>query len=135
MTQSGLLRVRLYSAKLPHESLSSSVKLLTPPQTKFININLFGLRPKGRPMASGNAYLLVSSMSSKVTREQYVERSKERARLLLRVGQIREAVASMMMDMWKHPNCGVPSEINAIGISAAAVGNAAVARAYIEGFN
>jgi hypothetical protein len=51
------------------------------------------------------------------------------------VGQIREAVASMMMDMWKHPNCGVPPEINAIGISAAAASNVAVARAYIEGFN
>ena len=41
----------------------------------------------------------------------------------------------MMMDMWKHPNCGVPPEINVIGISAAAAGNAAVALAYIEGFN
>jgi hypothetical protein len=40
----------------------------------------------------------------------------------------------MMMDMRKHPNCGVPHEIHAIGISAAAAGNTAVARAYIEGF-
>jgi hypothetical protein len=39
------------------------------------------------------------------------------------------------MDMRKHPNCGVPHEINAIGISAAAAGNVALARAYIEGFN
>jgi hypothetical protein len=86
-------------------------------------------------MASGNAHLLVSSTLSTGTREQYVERSKERARSLLRVGQIREAVASMMMDMWKHPNCGVPPEVNAIGISAAGAGNGAVACAYIEGFN
>jgi hypothetical protein len=69
-----------------------------------------------------------------MTREQCVERSKERALALLRVGRIREAVASMMMDMRKHPNCGVPHEIHAIGISAAAAGNTAVARAYIEGF-
>jgi hypothetical protein len=41
----------------------------------------------------------------------------------------------MMMDMRKHPNCGVPHEIHAIGISAAAAGDAAVVRAYIEGFN
>ena len=41
----------------------------------------------------------------------------------------------MMSDMRKHPNCGVPHEIHAIGISAAAAGDAAVARAYIEGFN
>jgi hypothetical protein len=81
-------------------------------------------------MASGNAHLLVS-----LTREQFIERSKERARSLLRVGRIREAVASMMADMRKHPNCEVPHEIHAIGIFAAAAGDAAVVRAYIEGFN
>ena len=81
-------------------------------------------------MASGNAHLLVS-----LTREQFIERSKERARSLLRVGRICEAVASMMADMRKHPNCEVPHEIHAIGISAAAAGDAAAARAYIEGFN
>ena len=86
-------------------------------------------------MASGNAHMLVSLALSTVPREQYVERSKERAHALLRVGRIREAVASMMMDMRKHPNCGVPHEIHAIGISAAVAGDAAVARAYIEGFN
>ncbi|MGB8015550.1 MAG: hypothetical protein WA756_02540 [Pseudolabrys sp.] len=86
-------------------------------------------------MASENAHLLVSLTLSTVTREQYVEQSKERALALLRVGRTREAVASMMMDMRKHPNCGVPHEIHAIGISAAAAGDAAVARAYIEGFN
>jgi hypothetical protein len=85
-------------------------------------------------MASGNAHLLVSLTLSTVTREQYVERSKERALALLRVGRIREAVAPMMMDMRKHPNCEVPHEIHAIGISAAVAGNA-VASAYIEGFN
>jgi hypothetical protein len=72
---------------------------------------------------------------STVTREQCIEQSKERARSLLRVGRIREAVASMMMDMRKYPNCEVPHEIHAIGISAAAAGDAALARAYIEGFN
>ena len=84
-------------------------------------------------MAS-ETHLLVSLTLSTMTREQYVERSKERALALLRVGRIHEAVASMMMDMRKHPNCGVPHEIHAIGIFAAAAGNAAVARAYIEGF-
>ena len=70
-----------------------------------------------------------------VTREQYVERSKEHALALISVGRIREAVASMMMDMRKYPNCEVPHEIHAIGIYAAAAGDVAVARAYIEGFN
>jgi hypothetical protein len=41
----------------------------------------------------------------------------------------------MMMDMRKHPDCGVPPEVNAIGIFAAEVGDVALARAYIDGFN
>jgi hypothetical protein len=79
---------------------------------------------------------------STMTREQYVERkqyvdgSKERARALLRAGRRREAVASMMMDMRKCPNWGVPlpHAVHAIGILAAAADDAAVTRAYIEGF-
>ena len=78
--------------------------------------------------------MFVSSTLSTVTREQHVERSKERALALLRFGRIHEAVASMMMDTRKYPNCEVPHEINAIGIYAAAAGDAAMARAYIEGF-
>jgi hypothetical protein len=85
-------------------------------------------------MASENAHLLVSLTLSTLTREQYVERSKESALALLGFGRIREAVASMMIDMRKHPDCEVPHEIHAIGIYAAADGDAAVARAYIEGF-
>ncbi len=69
-----------------------------------------------------------------MTREQYVQWSRENALALLRDGRLREAVASMMMDMQKHPDCGVPCEINAIGILAAAAGDVAVARAYIDGF-
>ena len=53
---------------------------------------------------------------------------------LINVGPIREAVASMMMDMRKHPNCGVPHEIHAIGMHAVVAGDSALARAYIEGF-
>ena len=86
-------------------------------------------------MASENARLLVSLTLSTVTRKQYVERSKERALALLRVGRIRVAVASMMMDVRKHPDCGVPHAIHTIGISAAAAGDTALARVYIEGFN
>ena len=85
-------------------------------------------------MASKNAILLVSLTLPTTTREQYVERSKERALALLNVGRIREAVASMMMDMRKHPNCDVPNEIHVIGIYASGAGDAALARAYIEGF-
>jgi hypothetical protein len=86
-------------------------------------------------MASGNTHTLVSLMLSTATRELYIERSKEHALALLSVGRTRQAVASMMVDMRKHPNCEVPHEIHAIGISAAAAGDVALARAYIEGFN
>ena len=79
-------------------------------------------------MATWNAHF-------RLTREQHVERSKERARSLISVGRTREAVASMMMDMQKYPNCEVSREIHAIGIFAAADGDVAVVRAYIEGFN
>jgi hypothetical protein len=72
---------------------------------------------------------------SAMTREQYVQRCKENALTLLREGRIGEAVASMMMDMRKHPDCGVPHEVNAIGIFAAEAGDMALARAYIDGFN
>ncbi len=37
--------------------------------------------------------------------------------------------------MRKSANCGAPREIHAIGISAAAIGDATTVRAYIEGFN
>ena len=85
--------------------------------------------------ANGKRDRALALTLSMVTREQYVERSREHALVLLGVGRIREAVESMMADMRKHPDCGAPHEINMIGIFAAAAGNAAVARAYIEGFN
>ena len=69
-----------------------------------------------------------------MTRKEYVQWSKENALALLREGRIREAVVSMMMDMREHPDCGVPREIDAMGILAAANGDVAGARAYIDGF-
>ena len=86
-------------------------------------------------MASLDAGLGRVLALSAVTREQYVQRCKENALALLRDGRISEAVASMMMDMRKHPDCGVPHEVNAIGIFAAKAGDVALARAYIDGFD
>ena len=86
-------------------------------------------------MASLDAGLARVFALSAMTREQYVQRCKENALTLLREGRIGEAVASMMMDMRKHPDCGVPREVNAIGIFAAEAGDMALARAYIDGFN
>jgi hypothetical protein len=85
-------------------------------------------------MATWNAHCRIPD-GIYVTREQHVTRSKERALALVSVGRLREAVASMMMDMRKHPNCEVPHEIHAIGIYAAGAGDVAVVRAYVEGFN
>ncbi len=87
-------------------------------------------------MASGNVFLLASLRLSTRTREQeqYVDQSKERALALLAAGRIRDAIASMMVDMREGPNCEVPHQVHAIGIVAAAAGDAALARAYIEGF-
>jgi hypothetical protein len=78
--------------------------------------------------------VLLTPSTSTMTREQYVDACKKRALALLRAGRRREAVASMMMDMRKRPDCGVPHGVHAIGILAAAADDAAVARAYIEGF-
>jgi hypothetical protein len=86
-------------------------------------------------MASFDTGLARVFALSAMTREQYVQRCKENALTLLREGRIGEAVASMMMDMRKHPDCGVPHEVNAIGIFAAEAGDMALARAYIDGFN
>jgi hypothetical protein len=85
-------------------------------------------------MATWNAHCRIPD-GIYVTREQHVTRSKERALALVSVGRLREAVASMMMDMRKHPNCEVPHEIHAIGIYAAGAGDVAVVRAYVEDFN
>ena len=67
---------------------------------------------QGWPMASEDARLARVFALSKMTREEYVEWSKETALRLLRDGRIR----------------------GAIGILAAAAGDVAAARAYIDGF-
>jgi hypothetical protein len=115
--------------KIPGRKSPTSVKWLTDPPQRI----LFKLTCLGDGQRAANSNLTRTAVS--LTREQHVERSKERALALLNVGRIREAVASMMMDMRKYPNCEVPHEIHAIGIFAAAAGDVAVAGAYIEGFN
>jgi hypothetical protein len=74
-------------------------------------------------------------MAQEHYRELYIKRSKQRALELLRLGRIREAVASIIADVRKGPDCGAPHEVHALGIAAAAAGDAALVRAYIEGFN
>ena len=51
-----------------------------------------------------------------------------------RIINILEIVAESMRNYPNYPNCEVPHEIHATGIFAAAAGDAALARAYIEGF-
>ncbi|MGY3548965.1 hypothetical protein ACVWZ4_004348 [Bradyrhizobium sp. USDA 4472] len=70
-----------------------------------------------------------------LTREEYLERSKENALALLSDGRIREAVSRMMMDILNSPSPSLPHEIHALGICAAAAGDTRAVREYIEGFN
>ena len=121
-------------AKLLHESPTKCEIADTPLKRNSLKLIVLG---HGQGTANGKRERALARVIDVIggDRELYIERSKEHALALLSVGRTRQAVASMMMDMRKHPNCGVPIEIHAIGISAAAAGDVALARAYIEGFN
>ena len=67
-----------------------------------------------------------------MTREEYVQCCKESALALLRDGRLREAVASMMSDMRKRPDCLAPHVINCIGVIAVSAGDVQLALAYID---
>ena len=69
-----------------------------------------------------------------MTREEYVQICKDGALALLEDGRIREAVASMMSDMRKRPDCRAPHVINSIGVIAVSDGDVALALAYIDWF-
>ena len=52
-----------------------------------------------------------------------------------RSSSLRVSSITLVSNMRKYPTCEVHHEIHAIGIFAAAAGDVAVVRAYIEGFN
>jgi hypothetical protein len=71
-----------------------------------------------------------------MTRAEYLEWCKGRAREYLDVGALGDAVASMLSDLGKNPETekSVQPELGMIGIMAAANGDASGVRAFIEGF-
>lgn len=69
------------------------------------------------------------------TREQHLAWCKQRAHEYLDRGDVKNAVASMMSDLEKHPETKVTSPaLNMLGIMAA-MGGETEARRYIDGFN
>jgi uncharacterized membrane-anchored protein len=70
-----------------------------------------------------------------MTREEHLESCKQRARAYLDKGDVKNAVASMMSDLNKHPETAIGGILATLGLHAAMTGDLAEARRYIEGFN
>lgn len=71
-----------------------------------------------------------------MTRQEHLDRCKERALEYLDRGDVMNAVTSMMSDMQKHPETKFNSPaLNMLGMKAAASHDTGEARRYIEGFN
>lgn len=70
-----------------------------------------------------------------MTREEHVAWCRQRALEYLNRGDVKNAVASMMSDINKHPDCGVPDMIHMFGMMAVNKNSVYDARRYIEGFN
>ena len=68
------------------------------------------------------------------TRADHLKWCKERAHEYLAKGEVRDAVASMMSDLTKHPELGCSGILGMLGIQAAASGDIETARRYIDGF-
>ena len=70
-----------------------------------------------------------------MTRDEHLEWCKQRAREYLAQGNVKDAIASMLSDLNKHPettlNGGV---LMTLGLHAAATDDIAAARRFIEGF-
>jgi hypothetical protein len=71
-----------------------------------------------------------------MTRAEYLEWCKKRAREYLDAGALGDAVASILSDLGKNPETekSVQPELSMIGIVAAANGDSEFVRRFIEGF-
>jgi hypothetical protein len=70
-----------------------------------------------------------------MTREEHLDSCKQRAREYLDKGDVKNAIASMMSDLNKHPETAIGGTILAtLGLHAAMTCDPAEARRYIEGF-
>lgn len=70
-----------------------------------------------------------------MTRAQHVEWCKQRAREYLAIGDVTNAVTSMMSDMNKHPECRVNDALVMLGMMTVQTGDLAGAHRFVEGFN
>lgn len=72
---------------------------------------------------------------SQTTRKNHVEQCKVRALEYLERGDLQNAVASMLSDMEKHPQCSVNPHLALLGMMEVSKNNAPAVRRWIEGFN
>ncbi len=69
-----------------------------------------------------------------MTRDEHVEWCKKRAREYLDKGDLENAIASMISDMNKHPECRVNEYLAVLGIMSVRDRDVAGARRFIDGF-
>lgn len=74
-----------------------------------------------------------------MTRQEHLEWCKRRAHEYLKAGDVGQAVTSMLSDINKHPetalNGATAGTLGMLGMMAAAKGDVAEARRFIDGFN
>lgn len=75
-----------------------------------------------------------SAEADHMTRAEHINWCKKRAREYLSQGDVQNAVASMLSDMSKHPECTVHPAISAIGMMAVLQQDASGAQRFIDGF-
>ena len=72
--------------------------------------------------------------ASHMTRDEHLAWCKKRAHEYLDRGDVKNAIASMMSDMDKHPETKL-NKLSMLGLMAAESYNLTEARRYIDGFN
>ena len=70
-----------------------------------------------------------------MTSTEHMEWAKKRALVYVDRGELRDAVASMISDLGKHPDTECPAFLGVAGMLASADGDADFVRHWIEGFN
>lgn len=71
-----------------------------------------------------------------MTREEHLQWCKDQALAYLKENNVKDAIASMISDMTKHPGtAGYPSMLNQLGLMYVLQNDNEGARRWIEGFN
>ncbi len=69
-----------------------------------------------------------------MTRDEHIAWAKRRAHEYLAAGDVANAVASMISDMNKHPECRVGQHLVMLGLLAARDHDFVLAQQFIDGF-